>query len=96
MRANIVGGLLATGLLMAGCGGTEPTQEESSLNTRKDELPDCYNQEYERVFYSEPEMINEVGWWWCNCPDSLAWTSGEITAYSTYTYRNYCPPPPPR
>jgi len=93
MRANIVGGLLVTGLLMAGC-GTEPVQEASTLNTRQDELPACHGMEYERVFYAEPEMINEVGWWYCMCSSSSAYIYGRTTVYSAYTYQNYCPPDP--
>ena len=94
MRANIIGGLLVTGLLMAGCGGTEPVQEESSLNTRKDELPACGGMEYERIFYKEPEMITEIGWWYCMCGSSSAYIYGKTPAYSVYTYENYCPPYP--
>lgn len=91
MRVKFIGGLLVTGLLAVGCGGTEPAQEESTLNTRQDELPACGGMSYERVFYKEPEMINEVGWWYCDCGSSSAYIFGKTTAYSQYTYQNYCP-----
>ena len=83
--------LLAVGLL-SGCGGAEAGLEEESvpLESREDSLPACNGREYERIFYSEPEKINEVGWWYCYCGDSSAWVYGRTTGYSSYTYQNYC------
>lgn len=93
MHAKILGGvLLMTGLFSVGCGGPEmQTEEQSTLETRKDELPACGGQEYERSFYSEPEHINLVGTWMCTCGSSSAYIYGRTTAYSVYEYINYCP-----
>lgn len=93
MRVKVFGGLLLmTGLLSVGCGGAEvETEAQSNLETRKDELPACGGQEYERNFYSEPEHINQVGTWICSCGSSSAYVYGRTTAYYDYTYINYCP-----
>jgi hypothetical protein len=86
-----MGSVLLAGLL-SGCGGAvvDEGAEPSTLESREDALPSCNGQDYERIFYSEPEKINEVGWWYCYCGDSSAWIYGRTTAYSSYTYKTYC------
>lgn len=82
--------LLLAGLL-SGCGGAEADmQEASNLESREDALPACGGRQYERIFYSEPEKINEVGWWYCDCGSSSAYVAGRTTAYSSYTYNSAC------
>jgi hypothetical protein len=87
---SIIGGLLAVGLL-AGCGGTEAGMEEqSNLDSRKDELPGCGNREYLIDFYSDPGLTNHVGARWCNCGDTTASHYGGSSAYYEYAYDNAC------
>ncbi|WNG51132.1 hypothetical protein F0U60_48650 [Archangium minus] len=92
MRAKCIGGvLLMVGLLSAGCGGTEvDVGAQSDLATREDALPSCQNEDYELVFYSEPELINEVGRWVCICGWDRINTYGRTSAYSDYRYINEC------
>lgn len=91
---RFAGSLFVVAALMAGCGGVEAGSEEASpLDTREDALVPCYGEEYQRLFYKEPEMINIVGEWYCFCGESSRWTYGYATAYSVYTYRNTCDGP---
>ncbi|MFP2928660.1 hypothetical protein ACLESO_26385 [Pyxidicoccus sp. 3LG] len=86
--------LLVAGLL-AGCGGAgADTQDTSQLVSRDDALPSCGGQEYERVFYSEPEMLNEIGGWLCFCGDNSVLAYGRTSRYSQYLYQNTCAAPP--
>jgi hypothetical protein len=88
---RFIGSALVLAGLVSGCGGAgADMQEESTLESREDALPACGGRQYERIFYSEPEMINEVGWWYCECSSSSAYIYGRTTAYSAYTYNNYC------
>jgi hypothetical protein len=88
---RLMGSALLVAGLLSGCGGAvADTEEPAHLESREDALPSCNGQSYERIFYSEPEKINEVGAWYCYCGDSSAWMYGKTTAYSSYTYRNYC------
>jgi hypothetical protein len=89
----IIGALLAVGLLAAGCGGVDvPVEEQSNLGTRKDELPACNGEAFERVFYSDAALTNEVGWWYCYCGESTAYVYGQWQSapYSQYTYVEQC------
>ncbi|RKH38658.1 hypothetical protein [Corallococcus sicarius] len=91
MKKQLMAVLMGVGLL-AGCGGVEADVDAPvDLATREDELPACGHQSYERVFYSEPEKINEVGWWICGCDSNTAWVYGKTTAYSTTFGATACP-----
>lgn len=91
---RFAGSVFVVAGLLAGCGGVEVGGEETSshLDSREDALVPCYNEEYERLFYKEPEMINQVGQWYCICGSGRL-TYGYATAYSVYTYRNSCDGP---
>ncbi|PTL83056.1 hypothetical protein [Vitiosangium sp. GDMCC 1.1324] len=92
MRAKFMGGMvLMAGLLSVGCGGAVANvEEQSDLGTREDALPACGGQQYERIFYAEPEHITEIGTWLCFCGDSSAYVYGRSSAYYEYTYKSYC------
>ncbi|PTL75964.1 hypothetical protein [Vitiosangium sp. GDMCC 1.1324] len=86
MRVPIIGGLmLVAGLLSVGCGGTEAAsvEEQSSFDTRADALPPPCDTSYDLRFYSEPEMINQVGRDLCNCGAPFV-HQGTRTVYSKY------------
>jgi len=89
---RLLGSVLLAGVL-SGCGGAvvDEGAEPSALESREDALPACRGQAYELIFYNEPEMINEVGWWNCYCGQSSAWIYGRSTAFSAYSYRTFCP-----
>jgi hypothetical protein len=74
-----VGVLLAVGLSVAGCGGVEPAvDEQSTLATRKDQLPSCDPDiSYTRIFYSDAMHFWAVGRWECYCGESSAWVYGQ-------------------
>ncbi|MFY2558779.1 hypothetical protein ACN469_14220 [Corallococcus terminator] len=88
---HLLGGVLLMGLL-SGCGGAIPEEgaDSAALESREDALPACQRQSYELIFFREPEMINEIGWWHCYCGQSSAWVSGGTSSYSAYTYKNAC------
>ncbi|WP_164018138.1 hypothetical protein [Pyxidicoccus trucidator] len=88
---RLLGSVLLAGL-MSGCGGAvaDESAETAALESREDALPSCNGQDYERIFYREPEKLTEVGAWYCFCGDNSVWTNGRTSAYSEYTYRNYC------
>ncbi|GMU11029.1 hypothetical protein [Corallococcus caeni] len=80
IQSILSGVVLTAGLMLAGCGGVEPTEEaqQPDLATRKDQLPPCSGTEqYSRVFYSDPGFTNEVGRWRCYCGEGSAWVSGQ-------------------
>lgn len=89
MRKSLMGGLFAIGLL-AGCGGVEDLGQEPQLETREDALPACGGKSFSRSYYSEPEMINEVGGWECDCSSSSAYVWGRTTAYHQDYGVTYC------
>jgi hypothetical protein len=91
---RFAGSVFVVAGLMAGCGVDEVAMEEPpQLDSREDALVPCYNEEYQRLFYKEPAMINIVGEWYCFCGENSRWTYGYATAYSVYTYRNSCDGP---
>ena len=91
MRANIIGGVLGVAFMAVGCGAPIETQEpESAMSTREDALPACNGQAYERAFYSDASMTNQVGGWDCWCGSSSAYTWGRTTSFSEYLYISEC------
>ncbi len=91
MRAKLIGSALLVSGLLSGCGGTVADAEEPTrVESREDALPSCNGQEYERIFYKEPEKLTEIGWWSCFCGDSSVWTAGRTSAYSEYLYKYAC------
>ncbi len=87
---NIIGGLLATGLLLTGCGGAEATvEEEAALETREDALPYCGNESYWIDFYSDAAHTKWVGYKYCECYQT-ATISGRQTAYSVTDFYSVC------
>lgn|GEM_PF-1200189 len=89
--SNILGGLLAAGLLMMGCGGVEPAMEEeqSSLDTREDALPFCGNQSYWIDYYSDATLTNWVGYISCTC-NRTARISGRQTSFAVTDFSTTC------
>ncbi|MCP3168108.1 hypothetical protein [Myxococcus qinghaiensis] len=89
--SNILGGLLAAGLLMVGCGGVEPAMEEeqSSLDTRADALPFCGNQSYWIDYYSDATLTKWVGYMSCECYET-AWISGRRTSFAVTDFSSTC------
>lgn len=76
MRSKtFIGGVLAAGLMLMGCGGPG-VEDPSSLATREDELPACNGTQYWEVwYYAEPAHAQgSVGSKVCNC-------NGIITSY---------------
>ncbi|RKH25381.1 hypothetical protein D7Y13_24085 [Corallococcus praedator] len=71
MRAAIIAGLMAVGML-AGCGGTEgDVGGPPELETRTDELPVCGPSGYEITYYAEPERLTYVGTIMCDCGSGI-------------------------
>ncbi|PTL74954.1 hypothetical protein [Vitiosangium sp. GDMCC 1.1324] len=78
-KATIGALVLASGLLTAGCGGVDTSQDEqSSLSTREDALPSCDGQSYHRVYYSDSTYTTEIGGWYCFCGDNSAHIYGRL------------------
>ncbi len=94
VRNIILGGLLAAGLLSAGCGGPELTMEApDSLESREDALPYCGNQSYWIDYYADPGFTTWVGYQSCSCYET-AWIGGRRTQYAVTDYLSYCAPQP--
>ncbi|MCY1023292.1 hypothetical protein [Pyxidicoccus sp. MSG2] len=88
---RFIGSALVLAGLVAGCGGAgADMQEESTLESREDALPTCGGRSYARIFYSEPEMINEVGRWYCECTSDYVYMYGRATAYFEFTDVSQC------
>lgn len=86
---NIIGAVLAIGLL-AGCGGVETgMDEQSTLATREDKLPWCGDSQYDIRYYSEPELINQVGRTLCLC-GTYERNFGNQTPYYRIMFEDYC------
>ncbi len=88
--------LLAAGLLSAGCGGTEMEPEElssvepSELTSREDEATVwCTNKAWKVNFYAEPELINVIGYYQCQCYQPQI-RSGATSNYTKLIYERYC------
>ncbi len=82
---NLIGsGLLAVGMLLAGCGGApvdEATQFDE-LSTREDALPDCTGQDYSYEYYSDATKTTLVGERGCSCGAWFRW--GTTSSYYDY------------
>jgi hypothetical protein len=95
MKTNIVivGALLCTGLLSAGCGGPELDAEAApgaELESREDALPDCGVREYEITYYAEPELLTYVGNIVCTCNSSGSQVFGSRSPYFVRWNGAYC------
>ncbi|MFY0566654.1 hypothetical protein ACN28E_22835 [Archangium lansingense] len=83
-RKLIGSGLLAVGLMLAGCGGSVLDETQvADLSVREDELPDCSGQDYEYEYYSDATKTTLVGTRGCSCGVWVRW--GTITSYYNYS-----------
>jgi hypothetical protein len=81
---NLIGsGLLAVGMMLAGCGGA-PVDEAAQLDlaTSEAELPDCTGQNYETEYYSDATYTTLVGTRGCSCGAYFRW--GVTSSYPQY------------
>ena len=84
MRLSIVGGLLAT-TLMVGCGAPMEPEEGTELSTQEAALPDCSTSgETLYTYYRDASYTEMIGQRGCSCG---FWTSWGTTS----TYRQYTP-----
>ncbi len=73
-RTHLGSALLAAGLLLAGCGGGAPVDEEQdALVSREDEAPNCEGLSYETNYYSDATYTTLVGSRGCDCGYFFYW-----------------------
>lgn len=79
----ISGALLATGLMMVGCGGPVVEDTEApDLTSQEGALPNCEGRNYEYTYYSDATRSTVVGARGCDCYFWSAW--GRITEFHDY------------
>ncbi len=77
---TMAGGLLAAGLLAAGCGGVDTTMDEpSNLATREDALPPCDGGYYDHLVYTDATYTTVKGGWHCHCGEYNGWVFGSFS-----------------
>jgi hypothetical protein len=86
---NLIGsGLLAVGMLLAGCGGTPVDETQvDDLGVREDAIPDCSGQDYEYTYYSDAAKTTVIGSRGCSCGVWGSW--GRTSSYYDY-YSGTC------
>ena len=89
---SIVGALLLTSRLCSfGCGVTDAGKDEvsESSTTQADTIVWCSDKDWQVNFYSEPELLNVVGFYRCSCwqPEIR---SGLISNYTSLVYEFTC------
>ncbi|MFB1478918.1 hypothetical protein [Corallococcus sp. RDP092CA] len=84
MRSIILGGLLATALMAAGCGGPMEEEEAAELATQEAPLPDCSNVPNAdlRRYYNDAAHSQLIGEFGCYCGGLYNW--GGRSVYSEY------------
>ncbi|NMO15149.1 hypothetical protein HPC49_05830 [Pyxidicoccus fallax] len=87
MRAAIIGGVLAVGML-TGCGPGVEDSDASELGAQEQEVTWCNASSYTIEYYAEPELINLVGTEVCSC-FSPKFRTGVRTAYSVIDDTSY-------
>ncbi len=88
---RFVGSVFVVAGLLSGCGVEEASLEEpTALESREDALVPCYGYAYNRIFYKEAAMINQVGEWYCICGEDGRRVYGYATAYYKEPYRYAC------
>ncbi|QRO00599.1 hypothetical protein JRI60_16970 [Archangium violaceum] len=84
MRASIFGGLLATALMVVGCGAPVEQEEAADLSTLESPIPDCANSpDSLYTYYSDATYTTQIGIRGCSC--GWWYSSGRTSAYSLYT-----------
>lgn len=85
---RIAGLSLAMGL-MVGCGGAiAEAEQESTLETREDAIPDCSVDGLSyTIYYSDPSYTTQIGGRGCNCYLYSGW--GKTSTYRQ-TFIDYC------
>ncbi|MCY1040815.1 hypothetical protein OV208_05720 [Corallococcus sp. bb12-1] len=79
MRASILGGVLATAL-MVGCGPAMEQEEAPDLATQEAPLPDCANSpDYLTMYFSDGSYSEQIGGRGCHCGWWESW--GRTSAY---------------
>ncbi|MFP2924030.1 hypothetical protein ACLESO_02195 [Pyxidicoccus sp. 3LG] len=87
MRAGILGGLLAVGLMM-GCGGAveESTPEAGSTSEAAIPCRDITGRDYVITYYSDATKTTEVGKLECGCRVPETVMTGTKTVYYQKVY----------
>jgi hypothetical protein len=84
MRVSIFGGLLATALMVAGCGAPVEQEEGADLSTQEAPLPDCSTSgETLYTYYSDASYTNMIGQRGCSCGMWMSW--GTTSTYRLFT-----------
>ena len=84
MRASIIGGLMATALMVVGCGAPMEPEESSELSTQEAPLPDCANSgDTLYTYYSDSTYTTEIGGRGCSCGYWVSW--GKTSTYRQFT-----------
>lgn len=84
MRASIVGGLLATALMVVGCGAPMEEEEGTNLATQEAAIPDCSGSpDYLTTYYSDANYTTQIGARGCSCGWWVSW--GRTSAYTQYS-----------
>ncbi|MBL0692103.1 hypothetical protein [Comamonas sp. JC664] len=85
MRAGIMAGLLAVGL-MTGCGGVE--EEATTSETEAQAVPcrDFTGRDYVITYYAEAAKLTKVGEFQCGCSDPEAVLTGTRTLHYEKVY----------
>jgi hypothetical protein len=95
MQMRTIGGawLVVAALCSAGCGLTDEIKDEpaepTESTTESETTVWCSHKAWRVDFYSEPELVNVVGWLKCNCwqPQTRA---GTTTNYLKLAYEIDC------
>lgn len=84
MRASIFGGLLATALLVVGCGAPTEQDEGAELSTQEAPLPDCSSSgDTLYTYYSDATYTTVIGARGCSCGWWVSW--GKTSTYRQFT-----------
>lgn len=92
--------LLAVGLMMTGCGGTEAdmplTEGEGAVQSLPEQTDHaqaatvwCTDQAWKVAFYSDASLTTQVGYLQCPCYQPQI-QSGTVTNYQKLIYNRYC------
>jgi hypothetical protein len=85
MRVSIVGGLLATALMVVGCGAPMEPEEGVELSTQEAQLPDCSaSGDTLYTYYRDASYTQMIGQRGCSCGMWMSWGT-------TSTYRQFTP-----
>ncbi|WP_375769232.1 hypothetical protein NR798_47445 [Archangium gephyra] len=83
MRLSVLGGLLATAL-MVGCGAPMEQEEGTELSTQEAQLPDCSTTgDTLRSYYRDASYTDLIGQRGCSCGMWMSW--GTTSVYNQLT-----------